>query len=230
VKLWQSDEDLFAITRRELFTAVIGDVMDKLGFLHQFLPPQIRPLREDMFVIGRAMPALEADVFAEQFAGSANSLATKSFGLMLEALDDLKPNEVYVCTGASPRYALWGELMSTRARHLGAAGAVVNGYSRDTHGILRLDFPTFSYGAYAQDQGPRGKVIDFRVPLEIGQVRILPGDIVVGDIDGVCVVPQAAEEDVFTRALEKARGEKLVKKAIEGGMSAVEAFARFGIM
>ena len=230
MKLWQSDEDLFVITRRELFTAVIGDVMDKLGFLHQFLPPQIRPLREDMFVIGRAMPVLEADVFTEQFAGSANPLATKSFGLMLEALDDLKPHEVYICTGASPRYALWGELMSTRARHLGAAGAVVNGYSRDTHGILRLDFPTFAYGPYAQDQGPRGKVIDFRVPLEIGQVRILPGDIVVGDVDGVCVVPQAAEEVVFTRALEKARGEKLVKQAIEGGMSAVEAFARYGIM
>src|SRR3712207_8687506 len=55
---------------------------------------------------------------------------------------------------------------TTLFRSLGAAGAVVDGYHRDTRGILKLSFPTFSYGGYAQDQGPRGKVIDFRVPLE----------------------------------------------------------------
>jgi regulator of RNase E activity RraA len=176
------------------------------------------------------MTVLEADVFAEASPGSANPLLSKPFGLMLEALDDLKPGEVYLCTGASPTYALWGELMSTRARLLGAAGAVVDGYSRDTQGILSMDFPTFSWGRYAQDQGPRGKVLDFRVPLEIGGVRIEPGDIVFGDIDGVCIVPRRAEQEVFTAALEKARGEKRVKTAIESGMSAVEAFKKFGIM
>src|SRR5205814_6156197 len=154
----------------------------------------------------------------------------KSFGLMLEALDDLKPGEVYIATGASPAYALWGELMSARAMKLGAAGAVVDGYSRDTRGILALDFPVFSYGRYAQDQGPRGKVIDFRCPIEINGVRIEPGDIVFGDLDGVCVIPRKAERDVFNAALEKARGEKLVAKAVREGMSAVEAFERFGIM
>jgi regulator of RNase E activity RraA len=86
---------------------------------------------------------------------------------MLEALDDLKPNEVYICTGGSPRYALWGELMSIRAMHCGAAGAVLDGYSRDTRGILKLGFPTFSHGSYAQDQNPRGKVVDYRVPIVI---------------------------------------------------------------
>ena len=73
-------------------------------------------------------------------------------------------------------------------------------------------------------------MIDFRVPLEIGGVRVVPGDVVFGDIDGVCIVPQEAEEEVFVKALEKARGEKLVKKAIEDGMSTVEAFAKYGIM
>src|SRR6187455_3044822 len=76
--------------------------------------------------------------------------------LMLRALDELKANEVYICTGGSPRYALWGELMSTRAQTLGAAGAVVDGYHRDTRGIRRLGFPVFSYGSYAQDQRVRG--------------------------------------------------------------------------
>lgn len=230
MKLWQSDRELFDLVHRELFTAVVGDIMDTMGLHKQFLPPAIKSLRDDMVMVGRAMTVLEADVFSNQVEGSANSLMAKPFGLMLEALDDLKPGEVYICTGASPTYALWGELMSVRATQLGAAGAVLDGYARDTNGILDLNFPVFSYGSYAQDQGPRGKVIDFRVPLEIGGVKILPGDIVFGDIDGVCIIPKYAEDEVFSKSIEKARGEKLVRKAIEAGMSASDAFEKYGIM
>lgn len=227
---WENDDELFSIIKKELYTAVVGDIMDKMGFLHQFLPPQIQPLKDTMSLVGRAMTVLEADTFEELSIGSANPIMAKPFGLMLEALDDLKKNEVYICTGSSPTYALWGELMSARAMQLGAAGAVVNGYSRDTNGILELNFPTFSYGRYAQDQGPRGKVIDFRVSIEMNSVRINPGDIIIGDMDGVCVVPKAIEEEVFSRAIEKARGEKTVHKAILNGMSAKEAFEKYGIM
>lgn len=225
---WKNDDELFSIVRNELYTAVVGDIMDKLGLLHQFLSPKIQPLRDDMFVVGRAMTVLEADVVSN--SSSNNPVLNRPFGLMLEALDDLKKNEVYVCTGSSPSYALWGELMATRAQILGAAGAVVDGYSRDTKGILELNFPSFSYGRYAQDQAPRGKVIDFRVPIEMNGVRINPGDIILGDIDGVCVVPKEAEEEVFRLAIEKARGEKMVQKKIQEGMSTVDAFAKFGIM
>ena len=221
--LWQSDAELFALARDELFPAVVGDVMDKLGLLHQFLAPQIQPLAPGMVLIGRAMTVLEEDL--PDGGSDANR-----FGLMFEALDAMQANEVYICTGASPSYALWGGLMSTRARLLGAAGAVVDGYSRDTNEILELNFPTFSFGGYAQDQGPRGKVVDYRSPIEMNGVKIAPGDIVFGDIDGVCIVPQKAEEAVFQAALEKARGENQVRKALEAGMSTVEAFDKFGIM
>ena len=114
--MWKNDQELFALMREKLFTAVIGDVMDKLGFLHQFLPPSIQPLHPDMVVLGRVMTVHDVDT-AETPA--------KPFGLMLEALDDLKPNEVYLASGGSPDYALWGELMSTRAQFLGATGAVL---------------------------------------------------------------------------------------------------------
>jgi regulator of RNase E activity RraA len=229
-KLWTSDDELFALAQRELFTCVIGDVMDKMDLQHQFLPPQIQPLSPEMIVIGRAMPALSVDVFTEKNAGTANRLMDKPFGLMLEALDDLHKNEVYINTGSSPRNALWGELMSTRARILGCRGAVLNGYVRDTKPILKMGFPTFAFGSYGQDSAPRYKVVDFRVPVEIGAVRVRPGDILFGDIDGVLLVPVEAEVEVFTRGLEKARGEKVVRKAIEEGSSAVEAFEKYGIM
>jgi regulator of RNase E activity RraA len=224
------DDRLFQSARRELFSAVIGDVMDKMGLLHQFLPPYIVPIDRRLVVCGRAMTVLEADVFEESFTGSHNPLSARPFGLMMEALDDLKVNEVYICTGGSPRYALWGELMSVRAIKCGAAGAVVDGYSRDTRGVLSLGFPTFSRGSYAQDQGPRGKVIDFRIPIQIGQVRVTPGDIVFGDLDGVCIVPQSDETEVFSRAFEKARKEKTVRRALEDGMPSKEAFEKFGIL
>lgn len=219
--LWKDDAELFSLCRKELFVAVVGDVMDKLRLRRQFLPPAVRPLAPHMVTVGRAMTVLEADCFDDP---------KKPFGLMLEALDDLKQNEIYCCAGASPTYALWGELMSTRAMKLGAVGAVVDGYVRDTHGIIELDFPTFGYGSYAQDQGPRGHVLDFRCPVEMNGVRIESGDILFGDVDGVCVIPREAEEEVIRAALEKARGEKTVRKAIEDGMPAAEAFERYGIM
>lgn len=230
MKLWKSDEELFTIAERELFTCVVGDVMDKMKLTHQYLPPAIRPLRDDMRLLGRAMPVLSGDVFEGCVEGSANSMSARPFGLMLEALDDLRPNEIYINTGSSPRNAMWGEMMSTRAIKLGARGAVLNGYVRDTRAILALNYPTFSFGSYGQDSAPRYKVYDFRVPIEIGSVSIRPGDILFGDIDGVLVVPSDAETEVFSNALEKARSEKTVKRDLENGLSAVEAFARHGIM
>ncbi|MCT4674162.1 MAG: RraA family protein [Prolixibacteraceae bacterium] len=227
---WKNDKQLFRIAKEELFVALVGDVLDKLGYKHQFLPPNLKPLNSDYVLIGRAMTVLEADVFEETSEKSHNPLMSKPFGLMFEALDSLKEGEVYICSGSSPNYALWGGLMSTRAMKLKAAGAVVNGYSRDTNEILQLGFPTFSMGGYAQDQGPRGKVLDYRVPIEIEGVRVHPGDIIFADRDGVLVVPQEVEKEAFMGAIEKARGEQLVKKALEEGMSTVEAFERFGIM
>lgn len=221
---WRDDAELFALMRARLFTAVVGDILDEMGRRQQFLPRQIRPLRDDMTVAGRAMTVLEQDI-------APGDAGTEPFGLMLKALDDLKPDEVYLATGGSPEYAMWGELMSTRARHLGAAGAVLNGSSRDTRGILELNFPTFSLGPYAQDQRPRGRVVDFRIPVQAGQVFVRPGDIVFGDMDGVLVIPREVEQEALVRALEKVAKENQVRAAIEReGMSTVDALARFGVM
>jgi regulator of RNase E activity RraA len=226
---WDDDADLFAAARRELFVAAVGDVLDRMGFRHQFVAPQVKPIDPGMVILGRAMPVLEADFFAASEAGQG-PLGQKPFGLMFAALDDLKPGEVYICAGGSPRYALWGGLMTTRALACGAAGAVVHGYHRDTNEILRLNFPVASFGGYAQDQGPRGKVVDWRVPIELDGVRVLPGDVVYGDRDGVLIVPRASVAEAFSGAFEKVRTENKVLAALQAGMSTVEAFSTFGVM
>jgi regulator of RNase E activity RraA len=228
--MWKDDDELFQLMKTRLFPAVVGDILDTMGLLRQFLPPAIRPVERSMVIAGRAMPVLETNCFARTEPEGKTPLSRQPFGLLFQALDDLKPHEVYVATGCAPQFALWGGLMTTRAQHLKAAGAVLDGYSRDTNEVLELGLPVFSLGGYSQDQGPRGKVVDYRVPVEIQGVRIRPGDIVFGDQDGVLIVPKEAEVEAFRRALEKASTENAVRTAIRNGMSTVEAFETFGVM
>ena len=204
-----NDQDLFATIRDSLFTSVIGDVMDAAGLTRQFLPWEIRATDPDAVVVGRAMTVLEADCAGEMVAHSGRA---EPFGLMFRALDDLKPGEIYVCTGASRRYALWGELMSARAMALGGVAAVLDGFHRDTRAIRRLGFPIFSVGAYGQDQRLRGRVVDYRCPIEFGNgVVVRPGDIIVGDADGVLSIPKDAAGDIVRAALAKVRGEEDIR-------------------
>lgn len=218
---WKSDSEFFGLIKTHLFTAIIGDVLDLNGRHHQFLPAQCRPLAPHMVVAGRAMTVLEADVF---------HVTDPPFGKMLEALDSLQPHEVYIAAGCAPRYALWGELMSTAAQKRGAAGAVLAGYARDTRGILAIDFPTFCYGSYAQDQRGRGIVLDYRVPIEIKGVAVSPGDILVGDIDGVVVLPREYEEAVISKALEQVRKEKTARTMLLNGARAQDVFTETGVL
>jgi len=228
--MWKDDDELFALMRTHLFPAVVGDILDAMGFLRQFLHPQIQPVASHMVVAGRAMPVLEMLCFSAVEEQGKLDVSRKPSGLLFEALDDLQRNEVYVATGCAPQFALWGGLMTTRAMHLKAAGAVLDGYSRDTNEVLELGLPVFSYGGYAQDQGPRGTVVDWRIGVEINAVRINPGDIVFGDRDGVLIIPKEAEEEAIRRALEKASTENKVRDAIQNGMSTVDAFKTFGVM
>ena len=219
-----NERAMLATIRDQLSTAVIGDVMDAAGLQRQFLPPNLRPLGEDLVLAGRAMTVLEEDI-------AEDAPLNEPFGLMFRALDDLKPDEIYVCSGSVGHYALWGELMSARAQQLGAVGAVVDGFHRDTRGIRRLGFPVFSAGAFAQDQRPRGLVVDFRTTLCFGNGAVVePGDIIVGDIDGVLAIPSAHLEGIVTAALEKARIEKRIEEMISDGVSTVDVFDRTGIM
>ncbi len=223
-----NDEALFRTIRETLFTAVIGDVMDAGGLTRQFLPHAIRGMQQDMVVVGRAMTVLEADCCGEQVGHSGRP---EPFGLMFRALDQLKAGEVYVAAGGSLRYAFWGGLMSTRAQALGAAGAVLGGHHRDTREILGLGLPVFSMGAYAQDQRLRGRVVDYRCRVEFDNAAtVADGDLIVGDLDGVLVVPAIHVEDVIQGAVAKVQGEEQVRDMIGRGMDTEAIFAQTGIM
>jgi 4-hydroxy-4-methyl-2-oxoglutarate aldolase len=214
------DAQLFALIRESLYTPVMGDILDSLGFHHQFLHPALQPMKEEMVVVGRAMPVLIVNVFGPQ---------KLPFGRLTEALDQIGPGEVYICTGTL-RCASWGEILTVTAKKRGGCGAIIDGFHRDTLGILSRNWPVFSRGRFGQDAAVRSAVVDFRCPIEIDEVRIEPGDLVFGDRDGVLVIPKSVEHEVLTRALEKARSEQVVLREIENGLSSTEAFRKYKVL
>ena len=217
----KSDSDLFQLLRDRLFTAVVGDILDREGYRRQFLPQPIKPLNAAHRVVGRAFPVRIVDISGPQ---------TRPFGRLTEALDAIRPGEIYLATGGSMNCAAWGEIMTATARTRGAAGAVIDGFHRDTPRVLEQDWPVFSRGSFAQDAGVRSSVADFRCAVEIGGVAIEPGDLVFGDIDGVVMIPRTIEQRVLQLAMEKVAGEKTVRREIESGSTSTEVFDRYGIL
>ena len=143
----------------------------------------------------------------------------------------MKPDDVAVFgCGGSTRIAPWGELLSTAAKARGAAGCLTDGYVRDVRQIRQMGFPVFHGGIAPLDSKGRGKVAEIDVPIECGGVRVMPGDLVVGDADGVIVVPRAVEADVLDRAFAKVRGENRTREELERGAKLADVFARHGIL
>lgn len=216
-----SDSEIFQLLCERLFAAVLGDILDREGYYHQFLPQAIKPLDPVYRVAGRAFPVRIEDVSGPQ---------SRPFGHLTEALDAIQPGEIYLATGGKMNCAAWGEIMTATARTRGGAGAVIDGYHRDTPRVLQQQWPVFSRGSFAQDAGVRSSVVDFRCEVRIGDVAVQPGDLIFGDIDGVLVIPRAIERSVIEAALEKVAGEKVVRREIESGSSSTDVFNRYGIL
>ncbi len=216
---WKNDKELFAVMKQELYTGVICDMMDTLGYSHIYLPRDIQSIRLTDVMVGRAYPTIICDVYGEQ---------DKPLGLLTEAIDHIQEDEIYIVTGGDRRCSYFGEIMTATVKRRGAVGAVIDGYIRDTRQILEQDFPVFCMGRDAQGSIYRNQVIRYGCPVEIGNILIKPGDLVFGDIDGVVVFPREIEEEAITVILAKVRGEKNTREAIEKGMSAVEAEKTYG--
>jgi regulator of RNase E activity RraA len=208
---------------RDLLTsAVLADVLDGLGHRSSALPPEVRPLRASWKVFGRAATLAAVPVAAEPL---------HPYAVEMECIDALRPGEVLVAaTHADRSSALWGELLSTAARARGAVGVVTDGATRDAARILDMDFPVFAAGYCPLDSRGRLDGIHYGRPIRIGACAIQPGDWVLGDIDGVVVVPDRLAEEAFARALEKVTGENRVREELARGRSLREVFAQYRIL
>jgi regulator of RNase E activity RraA len=143
-------------------------------------------------------------------------------------LGDIKAGDVVVIQPNDDCVAHFGELSCETAKHRGARGAVINGGMRDCEYALRLGFPVFSRYQTPLDTIGRWRLLDYNVPITIGAVLIEAGDYVIGDRDGVVVVPQALAGEVAARAEECVNTENLVRKAVLEGVHPLDAYRRFG--
>jgi regulator of RNase E activity RraA len=206
----------------DLYPAVVGDVLDRLGLRSQSMAPRIRPLSREMRLAGYA-----ATVHCVEVNGPPTDRDEWYKG-ELQAVDALEPGDIMVVS--SCRGCYWGELLATASRHRGARGIVADAYTRDTLALVEMGFPTFVAGISPEDSLGRIDVDAVGVPVECGDVRVHPGDLVIADYDGVVVVPSARAEEVVALAEEKASGEKLVREKLADGMPVLEAFRTYGVI
>lgn len=208
--------------RQELYCAVVCDALDQVGLHHQ--SPRIPLPRQTGtgLLVGRCKTTLWADMFHND---------PKPYELELRAVDECEPDDVLIAAaGGSMRSGIWGELLTTAAKNRGCSGAIVDGAIRDVDKIAPTGFHVFAKGRCLYDSLHRQRVIDLDVPVEIDGVVFAPGDLVFADSDGIVVVPKQVEDQVLRLALEKVHGENKVRDAIRGGMSAIGAFEKFGIL
>jgi len=219
-----NEASLLQSIAQTLYTAVLSDVLDELGFREQAMPPSIRPLDDDLVMVGRARTGVYREVYSV-VAGD------NPYALEIALVDDLKPGDVAVLgCGGSTRIAPWGELLSTAARARGAAGCLTDGFVRDIKPIRRMRFPVFHGGIAPLDSKGRGKVAEIDVPIRCAGVAVSPGDLVVGDADGVIVIPRAVEAVALDKAFAKVRGENDTREELERGTKLADVFARHGIL
>jgi regulator of RNase E activity RraA len=217
------DRDLALIDRLErLYPAVVADVLDGLGARAQVLDPQIRPLTSSMKVAGFAATVRCVPVDAvppsrdDWYRGE------------LAAVDALQPGDVMVVSTCRASY--WGELLATAATRRGARGLLADAYTRDTLALIEMGFPTFAAGIHCADSLGRIDVDAVGVPVSCGGVELAPGDLVLGDYDGVVVIPSTLAAEVVGLAEKKVEGENLVREKLAEGMPVAEAFRTYGVI
>jgi regulator of RNase E activity RraA len=210
-------------SRRDLlYSAVLADVLDDLGFRASALPPTMRPLRPGWKLLGRAYTLA---------AVAVKALPAKPYAVELECIDHLGSGDVLVATTNGDRSsALWGELLSTAARAHGCVGVVLDGLTRDAAKILEMDFPVFAAGFCPLDSKGRLECTEHGRPIRVGECSIRTGDWIFGDIDGVVVVPMELAEQAFALAFVKVTGENRVRAELAKGRSVREVFAEYGIL
>ena len=204
--------------------AILSDALDDLGITNQVMSIGMRPLDESLTLCGRARTGAYMEVpYLEE--------GINPYRLEIALVDDLRKNDVAVLScGGSSRIAPWGGLLSTAAKARGSVGCVTDGYVRDIMEIRRLEFPVFAGGVAPLDSKGRGQIMSTDVPVICDGVRICPGDLVVGNADGVVVVPQEHELNVMAKTLEKHIGEDNSINELRAGNYLRDVFDKYGIL
>jgi 4-hydroxy-4-methyl-2-oxoglutarate aldolase len=208
-----------------VYTAVLSDVLDEMGYPNQALRPFVRPLDETLSFVGRARTGLYANAYSVLDGENP-------YELEIRLVDDLKAGDVAViaCDGPTDRMAPWGELLTTAAMARGAAGCVTDGLVRDVRQIRAMKFPVFHGGIGPLDSKGRCRMIEMDRPIECAGVKVSTGDTIFGDVDGVLAIPQAIADEAFARALVKVSRENHTRDELRAGRLLSEVYEKYGVL
>jgi 4-hydroxy-4-methyl-2-oxoglutarate aldolase len=207
---------------RKLYSAVVADVLDGLGYRRQTLDADIRPLTPARQVCGRVFPAQATKV---------DHIPAKPYELEIGAVDAMQADDVLVVdVGHDRTCGFWGELLTTACLFKGVGGVVMTACTRDHWKIHELDFPVFGIGYHPADSLGRADIVKLGEPIVIGGVSTARGDLILGDEDGLVIVPQQVAEEALARAEQKVAGENLVRAELERGVPIGEVFKKYGIL
>ena len=209
--------------RESLYAAVVSDALDAAGYRSQSCAaPLINLTGGAPVLVGRAKTTLWEDLDHED---------PEPYKLELEAVDACQPDDIFIAAAnGSNRSGIWGELLTTASLNGGCVGAIVDGSVRDTVPMSQMKFPVFARGTNIYDSLHRQRVTSIDIPVEIGSVTFNPGDLIIADGDGIVVVPQEVEEGVIRAAWEKVHAENITRDSIRNGMSATDAYNKYGIL
>jgi regulator of RNase E activity RraA len=219
----RSAPELALLERLErLYVAVVADSLDRVGVRANLLAPHVRSLYPGAAVAGYALTVhvVEVDgIPADRDAWYRGEIA---------AVDSQQEGDVMVVSSCSGSY--WGELLATASRFRGARGIVGDCYARDIATLIQMRYPTFVAGALAYDSLGRIDVEAVGVSIQCAGVTVHSGDMVIGDDDGVAIIPRGVAEEVIRLAEEKASSENLVRDRLAAGMPVAEAFRTYGVL
>ena len=214
--------ELFDRIQSTIYTAVVADSLDELGYHDQALGENIRPLSAHCCFAGWARTMSCMDMY---------HVPEEPYAMEIEALDSVLAGEVMiVSTAESKRNAPWGELLSTAAKARGARGAVIDGLVRDVKKIESLGFPVFAAGIKPVDSKGRGIVVDYNRPIICGGVRVSPMDLIFADYDGVIVIPAEVVPDAIALATERAARENHTRDELMRGAYLRDVYAKYGVL
>jgi 4-hydroxy-4-methyl-2-oxoglutarate aldolase len=203
-------------------SALVSDVLDMMGRRDQVLDRAIRPLWPEARFLGVAVPVV---IVAD------SSEPDLPYDGELTALDGLRPGDVPLfVVEPGVRAASWGELFSCAAIGRGAAGVVVDGFVRDAAQIEALGFPAFARGLSPLDTFGRAVVTDIGVEAVAGGVEVAPGDLIVGDVDGIVAIPRALAADVAAAVVTKHRLEGNARDDLLAGLGIREVWEKYGVL
>jgi len=210
------------VTLKKLYTAVVADVLDGLGYRNQTLGADIVALTPANKVSGRVFTAC---------AVAVDEIPKEPYKLEMAAIDTMKKGDVLVVdAGHNHKSAFWGELLSTACIAKGVRGVVMSACSRDLWALNQMDFPVFGIGCTPADSKGRIDVSEIGQPIIIEGVSTMNGDYLIGDEDGVVIIPGSSIEETLALALEKVSGEDTVRDELAAGVPVAKVFGKHGIL